>query len=93
LAQAAPHSGKQMTAQQERMTTCNAEAKAKALKGDEHKAFMKTCLRGDAMAGSHHPTAQQEKMKTCNAQASSKALKGEQRTRFMSTCLKAAPAA
>jgi hypothetical protein len=37
-------SGKPMTAQQQRMKDCNAEAKTKALKGDARKAFMKTCL-------------------------------------------------
>ena len=31
--------------QQNKMKTCNAEAKTKALKGDERKAFMKECLR------------------------------------------------
>ena len=31
---------------QEKMKTCNADATAKALKGDERKAFMKTCLSG-----------------------------------------------
>ena len=31
-------------AQQERMKNCNAEAKAKTLKGDERKAFMSQCL-------------------------------------------------
>ena len=30
--------------QTEKMKACNAEAKAKALKGDERKAFMKGCL-------------------------------------------------
>ena len=39
-------SGKPMTAQQQRMKDCNAEAKTKALKGDPRKAFMKTCLSG-----------------------------------------------
>ena len=33
------------TAQQEKMKTCNADAPAKALKGDERKAFMRTCLK------------------------------------------------
>jgi len=32
-------------AQYEKMRTCNAEAKAKALKGDERKAFMSDCLK------------------------------------------------
>jgi hypothetical protein len=32
------------TAQQTKMKTCNADAKAKELKGPERKAFMKECL-------------------------------------------------
>ena len=32
--------------QQDKMKSCNADAKAKELKGDERKAFMKTCLKG-----------------------------------------------
>lgn len=32
--------------QQDRMKNCNADAKIKALKGDERKSFMKTCLKG-----------------------------------------------
>lgn len=31
--------------QQSRMKTCNADAKAKNLKGDERKAFMSACLK------------------------------------------------
>ena len=31
--------------QQNRMKTCNADAKAKQLKGDERKAFMSDCLK------------------------------------------------
>ncbi|MFO6418737.1 PsiF family protein [Hylemonella sp. W303a] len=41
--QAGQESGKKQT-QQERMKSCNAEAKAKTLKGDERKAFMSQCL-------------------------------------------------
>lgn len=33
-------------AQHQRMRDCNAEAKDKSLKGDDRKAFMKTCLSG-----------------------------------------------
>lgn len=69
------------TAQQEKMTTCNAQASEKALKGDERKAFMSTCLKAK-------PATQQEKMKTCNADASAKTLKGDERKAFMSDCLK-----
>jgi hypothetical protein len=32
--------------QQDRMKRCNAEAGEKALKGDERRAFMSTCLKG-----------------------------------------------
>lgn len=32
--------------QQDKMKSCNADAKTKGLKGDERKSFMKTCLKG-----------------------------------------------
>ena len=32
--------------QQDKMKRCNADAKAKELKGDERKKFMSTCLKG-----------------------------------------------
>ena len=41
---ASPAASNKQLAQQEKMKTCNAEAKTKALKGDERKAFMKECL-------------------------------------------------
>ena len=72
------------TAQQNKMTTCNAEASAKTLKGDERKAFMSTCLKATPAA----PATQQEQMKTCNATAGTQALKGDARKAFMSDCLK-----
>ncbi|MGB5939819.1 MAG: PsiF family protein [Rhodanobacter sp.] len=34
--------------QQEKMKSCNADAKAKALKGAERKTFMSSCLKGAA---------------------------------------------
>ncbi|KAA8694157.1 PsiF family protein [Pseudomonas caricapapayae] len=72
------------TAQQNKMTTCNADASARSLKGDERKAFMSACLKA-----SPPPAAtQQDKMKTCNATAGSQALKGDARKAFMSDCLK-----
>ena len=74
----------QPTAQQERMKSCNAQASKKELKGDERKAFMSDCLKGDKPL-----TAQQKKMQSCNAQASKKALKGDERQGFMSKCLSA----
>lgn len=72
------------TAQQNKMTTCNADASAKSLKGDERKAFMSSCLK----AAPAPAATQQEKMKTCNATASTQALKGDARKAFMSDCLK-----
>lgn len=76
------------TPQQEKMKTCNAEAKTKELKGDERKAFMKSCLSNKPAAA--EPTAktkQQEKMKTCNADAKGKS--GDERKKFMKECLAA----
>jgi hypothetical protein len=77
--------------QQSKMTSCNADAKTKALTGDDRKAFMKTCLS----AGSSAPagktlTPQQQKMKSCNADAKTKALTGDDRKAFMKTCLSGA---
>lgn len=71
------------TAQQNKMTTCNADASAKALKGDERKAFMSNCLKATPAA-----TTPQERMKNCNATATNQALKGDARKAFMSDCLK-----
>ena len=68
---------KAKSAQQTKMGTCNAEAGDK--KGEERKAFMKTCL-------SAKPVTQQSKMKTCNADAGDR--KGDERKAFMSQCLK-----
>lgn len=71
-------------AQQEKMKTCNKDAKEKALKGDERKAFMKSCLSGGAAESGKGK--QQSKMKDCNKQAEGK--KGDERKSFMSQCLK-----
>ncbi|AZE82004.1 Phosphate starvation-inducible protein PsiF [Pseudomonas orientalis] len=76
------------TAQQNKMTTCNAEATTKTLKGDERKAFMKTCLSAPAANDANTLTPQQQKMKDCNASAKTQALTGDARKTFMSTCLK-----
>lgn len=76
------------TPQQNKMKTCNADAKTKNLAGDERKAFMKTCLSAKAEAPADGKTAQQQKMTTCNADAKAKALKGDERKAFMSSCLK-----
>lgn len=74
---------KEPTAQQNKMSTCNKDAGDK--KGDERKAFMKTCL--SAKPAEDKKTTQQNKMTTCNKDAGDK--KGDERKKFMSECLKA----
>ena len=67
---------KEPSKQQSKMGVCNKEAGEK--KGDERKAFMKTCL-------SAKKETQQDKMKSCNATAKDK--KGDERKAFMKECL------
>ena len=78
-AAAAPMAEKKPTEQQSKMATCNKDAGEK--KGDERKAFMKSCLSAKADGR----TAQQEKMKACNASAADK--KGDARKAHMKECL------
>jgi len=77
------------TAQQSKMTTCNADAAGK--KGDERKAFMKECLSAKpapvVAAEPEIPLSQQNKMKKCNNDAVGK--KGDERKVFMKACLSA----
>lgn len=72
---------KAMNSQNTRMSDCNTQATGK--KGDERKAFMSTCLKGEKAPAQ----TQQEKMKTCNADAGSRHLKGDERKTFMKSCL------
>jgi len=44
------HAEDKKTAQQEKMKLCNQQAKEQKLKGDERKAFMSKCLKGDHSA-------------------------------------------
>jgi hypothetical protein len=74
---------KEPTAQQNKMKECNADPKAKELKGDERKAFMSDCLSAKGIS----KQTQQEKMKSCNAAPEAKTLKGDERKAFMSKCL------
>ena len=75
--------------QQAKMTSCNADASAKQLTGEDRKAFMSKCLSKSSGSTSKSGNSQQEKMKICNAEANTKSLKGDDRKAFMSTCLKA----
>ena len=68
-----------MGKQQTKMGDCNKEAGEK--KGDERKAFMKTCLSAKPAS------TQQNKMKACNADPKAKATKGDERKAFMKECL------
>ena len=61
------------TAQQDKMKTCNAEAKTQSLSGDARKSFMKTCLSNQPQAAPKL-NSQQQKMKQCNADAKAKNL-------------------
>ena len=77
VAHAAEDKAAAPTKQQSKMATCNKDATG--MKGDERKAFMKTCL-------SNKTATQQDKMKACNTEATGK--KGDERKAFMSECLK-----
>jgi hypothetical protein len=80
--------------QQDRMKSCNAQAKSQSLAGDKRKSFMSACLSGKtpeaekATTAATAPRTQQDKMKSCNADATSQKLTGNARKTFMSTCLK-----
>jgi hypothetical protein len=75
-------------AQQSKMTSCNADAKARNLSGDDRKAFMKTCLSAAPAPAAKPLNSQQQKMKDCNANAKTQNLSGDARKQFMSNCLK-----
>jgi hypothetical protein len=74
-------------AQQDKMKTCNTQAKTQSLSGDARKSFMSTCLSKQP-AAAPKLNSQQQKMKQCNADAKTRALTGADRKTFMSTCLK-----
>ncbi len=76
--------GKALSPQQQKMGSCNKEAAARSLKGDERKKFMSDCLSADKK-----PTSPRERMSACNKDAGDKQLKGDERKKFMSDCLKA----
>ncbi len=83
------------TTQQTKMGTCNADAKTKALKGDERKAFMKGCLSGkpaDAAAAAAPAPAENA---VCEKSAADKKLHGAAKNAHVKKCMadNAAPAA
>jgi len=89
-----PAPAKSLTPQQQKMKDCNAQAKAKGLKGKDYSDFRNNCLKADNSAAAPTATApakpmtQQEKMKVCNADAKAKGLKGKDYSDFRNNCLK-----
>jgi hypothetical protein len=79
--------------QQDRMKTCNAEAKENALKGDERRSFMSGCLSSGSAAKqkltADEAGALKDRKKQCRSEATDKALKGEERKSFIAECVKA----
>ena len=71
-----------VTPQQEKMKTCN--TKAADMKGDERKAFMKTCLSAKA----EPPAKPESKMAMCNKKTAG--MKADERAKAQSECMKAA---
>ena len=69
------------TPQQDRMKSCNAEAKGK--KGDERKVFMKSCLSADKPAASGAAAADCEKKAVSK---DGKPLAGAAKASFMKKC-------
>ncbi|WP_347556824.1 PsiF family protein [Robbsia sp. KACC 23696] len=84
LASTAPAAFAQ-NSQQNKMTSCNKQASDGAMKGDQRKAFMKSCLSSKSPAAPKQ--TQQDKMKSCNASATGKT--GDARKAYMKDCLSA----
>lgn len=79
--------------QQEKMKACNAEAKEKALKGDERRSFMSGCLSSGSAAKptltADEASALKDRKKQCRSEATDKALKGDERKSYIADCVKA----
>jgi len=82
---------KEPTAQQQKMATCNKEATGK--KGDERKAFMKTCLSAAPAAAASAAAPATGAAAACDTQATEKKLKGAAKTSFTKKCVADAAAA
>ena len=80
-----------LSPQPQRMTSCNQQATAQALKGDARKTYMSHCLNKSKSApGEYSLPPQQQKMREFNNQGTQQSLKGEERTKCMRACLKKA---
>ena len=97
LAAEAP--AKHLTPQQQKMATCSHEAGEKALKGDERRAFLSTCLKGDGAVAATSTeksasadAAAQSRKQSCRAEAKRQHLSGEARKTFIVHCAGDRPA-
>lgn len=78
---------KAKTAQQTKMTTCNADAKTKGLKGDERKAFMKECLSAKSAAPGATAAAPAAASPACEKSAADKKLAGAAKKSYIKKCM------
>ena len=81
-----------LTAQQQRMKDCNAQANRQRLMSEARQHFMANCMRshGD---GPPRFTAQQSRMSACNRLAGERELPAGARQDFVQDCLKGETAA
>ncbi|MBI3350600.1 MAG: hypothetical protein HY020_25815 [Burkholderiales bacterium] len=82
LACAAVAFGAQATPQQDKMKTCNAEAKEKDKKGDDRKAFMKECLAAKPAVAAAAPASP-----VCEKSAADKKLHGAAAKSHIKKCM------
>lgn len=78
---------KPKTAQQSKMASCNKDAADK--KGDERKAFMKTCLSKDGApaATADAKSANQKKFGDCSSSLKGQKLSKDERSAKMKECM------
>jgi BarA-like signal transduction histidine kinase len=80
VAQQAKQPTAAQAAQQQRMTSCNANASQRNLKGDARQSYMSSCLSGNM--------SQTTLMKVCNAEATQEKMTSDDRKAYLATCLK-----
>ncbi|MEY4729234.1 MAG: hypothetical protein RL020_392 [Pseudomonadota bacterium] len=76
-------------AQQEKMKSCSAEAKASGKIGPDRKPFMKQCMRG-GMSDTEvkeKRAMRKEKNKSCRAEAKASGKKGAERKAMVKSCM------
>jgi hypothetical protein len=71
------------------MAECNKSSTGK--KGDERKAYMRSCLSAETPSAKKPLSSSQQRMKDCNAQAREQVLSGDKRKAFMRSCLSNKP--